>query len=244
MTQFHHLKYGLLLTALALRISAATLTADYRFQGNLNDSLPGGTPLTGNGGTVGATTYDFSYGQGLFGSGILADGGDYSLVIRFLFTENASWNKFVDFKNRTSDCGQYVNGTLNFFCLGAGGPTFTTDVFHNVVLTRNGTTGLYSAYLDGNLAFSVTDLGGTASFSINNRTMYFMGDDLSTSNAENSPGSLDRIRIYDGALTQAEISNLDLSEPTNTSAVPEPQTAGIFAAAAAGLVMLRRRVSR
>ena len=230
---------GLLLTALTFSAhGAATLTADYRFQGNLNDSLPGGSALIGNGGTVGATTYDFSFGQGLFGSGILANGGDWSLVIRFLFTENAGFNKFVDFKNRTSDCGEYVSPTIGFFCMANGGPVFTTDVFHDVVLTRDGGTSVYTAYLDGSLAFSAVDTTN-AIFDVNNGTMYFMGDDA-LQNTENSPGSVERIRIYDGALTAAEVSQLDLTEPSG-AAVPEPQTAALLASAIGGLLMLRLR---
>jgi hypothetical protein len=233
-----------LLTALTFSAHAtAALTADYRFQGNLNDSLPGGSALISNGGTVGATTYDFSYGQGLFGSGILANGGDWSLVIRFLFTENSGFNKFVDFKNRGSDCGEYVSPTIGFFCMtGSVGPVFATDIFHDVVLTRDGGTSAYNAYLDGSLVFSAVDTTN-AIFDVNNGTMYFMGDDLVAGNTENSPGSVDRIRIYDGALTGAEVSQLDLSEP-NGAGVPEPQTGALFGSAIAGLLMLGRRRPR
>ena len=106
----------LLLPAAAVLMNGAILTADYRFNGNLSDSLSGGTSLDDHGGTPGAGSYAFGAGQGLsVDNVILADGGAYTLALRFEFdTASTGWRKVVDFKDRTSDCGQYVNSGLNF----------------------------------------------------------------------------------------------------------------------------------
>jgi hypothetical protein len=218
--------------------SGAVLTADYRFNGNLNDSLAGGTALTANGGSVGASTYTFSYNQGLSVSSILADGGDYSLGMRFSFAENSGWNKFVDFKNLTADAGQYVNGGLSFYPV-TGGGSFSTGVMHDVFLTRSSATNTYSAYLDGSLVYSFTDSSSLGVFTATGGIMHFFRDDSGTG-GEASPGEADRIMIWDGALTANEIGDIDLTVETTESVVPEPGTLSLAGLALAAAVGVRR----
>lgn len=224
---------GALLTAPSF---SATLTADYRFNGNLNDSVPGGTALTSHGGTVTAGTYTFAAGQGLSVANLLANDGDYSIGLRFEFDNTSGWRKLVDFKDRGADCGQYVNGGLNFYCLGSGG-TLSPNTFYNVVLTRTN-AGTYSTYLNGALVWSATDGSGNAVFS--GSSMAFFLDDFNTGQSEASGGTADRILIFDGALTGSEVAALDFGAELNYSAVPEPSTLALAGLAFAVVGVARR----
>src|SRR5688572_22486947 len=219
--------------------SAAVLTADYRLNGSLADFLPGGTALTSAGGTLGANTYTFSNNQELSVSNVLANGADYSLGIRFSFTENAGYNKFVDFKDLTSDTGQYVNSGFTFYPTASGG-FFSTSVMHNVFLTRSSATNTYTAYLDGTEIYSFTDSSSLAVFSGPGSVMRFFRDDNNTGGGESSPGEADRIMVWDGALTAAEIGNIDLTVEAGKSAVPEPGTFSLGGLAIGAAMLVRR----
>jgi hypothetical protein len=88
----------------------------------------GGPSLVPYGGTLGSTGYTFGVNEGLSlsGTGISAA---YSIDIRFSFDDvNASVNTFqkiLDFKNRTSDSGLYSeSGQLVLFATsGSGDPS-------------------------------------------------------------------------------------------------------------------------
>jgi hypothetical protein len=72
------------------------------------------------------------------------------------------WRWLFDVSNGTSDDGWYgaPGDVLNHWNMGIGATTvFTNNVWHQVVLTRLGTTKLVSEYLDGNLEASFTDNG-------------------------------------------------------------------------------------
>lgn len=82
----------------------------YELNGTLSDSL-GGPSLVSNGGSITGSGYIFGPNQGLdltIPSGI--NWNDYSLTVDVTFDDlsNRSWQKIVDFKNRSSDAGLYV----------------------------------------------------------------------------------------------------------------------------------------
>jgi hypothetical protein len=219
--------------------SAAVLTADYRLNGSLADFLPGGTALTAGGGTLGTNTYTFSYNQGLSVSNVLANGGDYSLGLRFSFTENSGYNKFVDFKNLGSDTGQYVNVGFNFYNVTGNVGSFSVNTMHNVFLTRSSATNTYTAYLDGAQVYTFVDGSALGVFSSPGAVMQFFRDDVGTG-GEASPGEVDRIMVWDGALTSAEIANIDLTVEAGKSAVPEPGTFSLGGLAIGAAMLVRR----
>lgn len=228
-------RLALALSLTCVSLSAATLTADYRFNGNLNDALPGGSALTSFGGSLATPgLYTFAAGQGLSASNFLLNGGEYSLGIRFEFDTTSGWRKLVDFKDRTVDCGQYVNGGLAFYCLNSGG-SLSPDTFYNVVLTRS-SAGTYSTYVNGSLVWSISDVGNNAVFSGSN--LFFFMDDFANG-GEISGGTADRILIYDGDLSASEVAALDFgNEPFYGSATPEPSA---FALAGIGFALLGAR---
>jgi hypothetical protein len=94
----------MMLLGVASLAGADTFT--YELNGSLADS--GGPSLVSNGGTLGSTGYAFGVNEGLSLRGTRAF-DVYSIDIRFYFDDvNASINtyqKILDFKNRTSDSG-------------------------------------------------------------------------------------------------------------------------------------------
>ncbi len=244
------------LAALSATISplAAQIPAplfDYQFQGTFNDSNGAGPALA----VVNSQPADaFVAGGYLFGqgSGLRLDApltagtfnsGNYSIAIRFSFDITTGYRRIMEFKNLGADTGQYVlNDQLNFFNVTNGGsfpPVTTADV----VFTRDGATGNYSAYLNGS-AISVLGFNDSSGLAIANAVaglsvFHFFRDDL-VAGGEESGGVVRAIRIFDHALTGAEVGNAFVA------AVPEPATvgAGVLCLLFVGNSFRRRRAAR
>jgi hypothetical protein len=200
----------------------AGLTHDYEFNGTLTDSL-GGPSLTSLGGTIGASSYTFGQQQGLSLSGALASAGTYTIDMSFEFTNLSGYQKILDFKNLAADNGLYtLNQNLDYYLGGAinGPTTLTPSTYMRVDLTRDGTTNLLTAYVNGVAQISFTDSSSDATFSAAGNIINFFQDDNATGGRESSPGSVDQIRIYDTALSATEVSAL--GGPKLPGAVPEP----------------------
>ncbi len=178
---------------------------NYQLNGTLNDAN-GGPALSKNGGSVSSTGYTFAATQGLsLSKGVPVD--NYSIEMLLTLKTPGGYQKLIDFKNRTSDAGLYaLNNSLVFF----GSSTNSTAVFTagkavDVVLTRSSSTKLVTAYANGVKIFSFTDTAGVATFSASNATAWFLQDDLNT-NHEYASGFLDRLQVFDHALSQTEVS--------------------------------------
>jgi hypothetical protein len=156
--------------------------------------------------------------------------------------------KILDFKNLSSDDGVYVNsdGTMAFngvTPLPVGGTPVPPATYVQIVLTRDGATGLVSAYQNGVLAFQFTDSAGQAvlgdaTASGNSFLTLFIDDATGVGSPvtqENTVGSMARLRLYDGVLSAEEVAALD-------TVVPEPATWTLMISGAALLlVRLRKR---
>src|SRR5262245_1031737 len=142
------------------------------------------------GGTL-SNGYHFGANEGLSlsGTGIF---DVYSIDIHLYFDDiNASFNgyeRILDFKSRAFDEGLYNrNGRLEFFvgcCSGPGGtggssagPVFPSGQLVDLLVTRSA-TGVFSAYVNGNLALSFLDSTGLATFSGPDNVIYFFMDDF------------------------------------------------------------------
>ena len=131
-----------------------------------------------------ANGYTFGVQEGLSLSGTGAF-DVYSIDIHFYFNDiNASFNgyeRILDFKNRALDEGLYNrNGSLEFFDATGGssvGPVFASGQLVDLLVTRSA-TGLFSASVNGVLAFSFLDSTGLATFSGPDNIMYFFIDDF------------------------------------------------------------------
>jgi hypothetical protein len=189
--------------------SAASIAVADTFTYELNGSYAesnGGPSLVPYGGTLGSMGYTFGVQQGLSlsGTGIF---DAYSIAIRFYFDDvNASFNTFqkiLDFKNRTSDSGLYSgSGSLQLFATtGSGDPhagsgvhDFTNRTIADLLVTRSA-NGVFSASVNGHFAFSVMDTNGATRFSGPDNIIYFFIDDLQSFAPEAGLGFVDRIQV-------------------------------------------------
>jgi hypothetical protein len=206
--------------------------------GSLNDAL-GGPALTADGGTLNASNYTFGANQGLtltggFGpSGVGNFAGSYSIVLDFTFDNLSGFRKIIDFQDKTSDNGTYnLNTAINFFpaITGPSGALTTTNEAR-VVLTRDGTT--VAGYVNGVSQFTFTDGGNAAVFSAANNIAHFFEDDSKTG-GEASSGEVNRILIYQDALTAAEVAQLAAPTPS----VPEPASLALWSFGLAGALIV------
>ena len=186
---------------------AASIAVADTFTYELNGSFAeanGGPSLVSLGGTLGPTGYTFGVNEGLSLSGTGAF-DSYSIDIHFYFDSvSASFNgyqRILDFQNRTSDSGLYsLNGSLQLFAVaGTSGDVFTNGTMADLLVTRDA-SGLFSAYVNGNLAFSVMDMNGATRFSGPDNIIYFFMDDfVSLTNYPDLPeagtGFVDRIQV-------------------------------------------------
>jgi hypothetical protein len=166
---------------------------------------------------------------------------DYSVELVFEFLEgNNAWRRIVDVQDRTSDNGFYVDPSnhLNVFPVGDGTTAWTNNAFHHVVLT-DASTSTVKGYLDGALEFTLS----TSVMHINNPgnlVHFFLDNTAGDGQGEFSDGRVALIRVYEGVLTDSEVSQLAQS-PFGPTPIPEPASVFLFGAGVAGLVAWRWR---
>jgi hypothetical protein len=215
----------------------AAVVANYQFQNTLSSTIASAPDLVpfvlgsyssaSIGGTP-TTVYNFGKQQGLSldATGLISD--NYTIAALFSFDDISGYRKILDFKNLTSDTGLYtITGQLDFYDEASGSPTVGPGTFFEVVLTRDSSNALMTAYFDGTPVFSFSDSSSLGVISAANLLNIFQ-DDAATGGDESSSGSVAGLRIFDNVLTDAEVAALDLRTP---SAVPGPLP--LFGAAAA-----------
>lgn len=230
---------GLVLLPGPLR--AAVLIHEYALRGSLDDNL-GGSPLTALGGQITALGYVFAANQGLSFSSKTFNPSSYSIELSFKLDSTAGSTKILDFHNLTSNPGLYQeNGRLTFAPEASSGLLdFTPGANVHVVFTRDGATDLVTAYVNGQQSFSFYDSGSLASPpGFSNKLNLFLDDKNA---AQASGGTLDYLRVFNGALTASEVQALFAGGPP--SAIPEPSTVALLSVGtltAAAVAGRRRR---
>ena len=208
----------LLLAVGAQAAAAATLRGDYQFGGTLGSSCCGAPPLTDLGpnsfgeevvGGSSRTVLRFPLSSGVSMPAGVIPSDSYSIAVQARLEEIGGFRRLVDFSTSTSDRGLYnLNGQLNFYPI-ATGSTFPAPIeansYAHVVLTRDA-AGQVRGYVDGTEEISFTDSGGDAVFPAGNDVRFFKDDTLI--GGEESAGAVARIRVYDGALTPAEVADI------------------------------------
>lgn len=230
----------------------AVLIHSYELNGSLADSL-GGPSLVAEGGTLNSDSYSFGPNQGLTLSGAFSTGtatnGNYSIEIAFRFSDLSGFRKILDFKNLGSDSGLYIlNTAFNFFpeVTGASG-AFSPNVNARVVFSRDGASGQVLGYVNAVQQLprptdpSFLDTSSLAVFDATTSSIIrFFEDDNVTGRSEASAGVVDYIRIYDVALTAAQVAALpDVAAPA--AVVPEPAMFLLLGAGLAGISFMRKR---
>lgn len=198
----------------------------YRFAGSYADDF-GGPDAVGHGGTFdGALGYQFAMNQGVDLVGAVPP-EVYTVDVELAFGELTSWRKILDVKNLDDDSGFYTyDGALQYVIVPGSDfltapATFTPGTQTRVTLTRDA-AHVVTGYLDGVPAraaratvpdppanppsgsFQFDDSGGVAALS--GTTATFFIDDTVTGSGESTAGSVRRIRIYDVALTAAQVA--------------------------------------
>ena len=213
-TQTHALLTGSpALDAIAYSDSGPTPDHEYRLDNSRADTF-GGPNIFQGGGTLLPTGVHFGPSEGglLLGSA-LASLEQYSLEIFFEWEAlSGGWQKILDFRNRSSNVGLYTaNDGLHF----TNGPfvagLFAPNEMRRLVLTRESTTNIVRAYIDGVQVWNFVDSARQAVFS--NNSIYFFWDDSVTGPIEAQSGFVDYIRVFNTVLTPAQVVSLSGPEP-------------------------------
>ena len=225
---------------LAGPLRAAVLIHEFALRGTLTDNL-GGSPLVALGGQITALGYVFAANQGLTLPSTTLTPSNYSIELSFKFDSNLGRNKIIDFHNLTSDPGLYVqNGRLTFAPAAVSSiMDFTPGTDAHVVLTRDGTTNLVTAYVNGQQRFSFFDTDSLATLpGIANKLNFFVDE---TAGSQLSGGTANYIRVFNGALSATDVQALYAGGPPRL--VPEPSTLALMSCGIAtlGLKFWRRR---
>ncbi|MGI9086230.1 MAG: PEP-CTERM sorting domain-containing protein [Chthoniobacterales bacterium] len=254
----------------AAPLSAATLQGDYQLQDVYTSSAPPIGPLVptgvisdqmfGNDTVMGVNQRVLQFTGVGDQHGVqtqtnpFVSSSDYSLVLLASFTlspTGAVATKVFDFQNLSMDAGLYIDSTTGLLSFNGvmptppiGGTPVVSGQYTQVVLTRDGMTGLVSVYQAGVLAFSFSDTSnlavlGDATASGNSFLTVFSDDNANVggTTTESTIGNVARLRLYNGALTASEVMGLD------TTVVPEPATWALLLGGtlALGWELFRRR---
>lgn len=223
----------------------ATLIHQYELNGNYLDTFSGpsldpGGPL--GTGTLNATNYSFDANQGLSLSSALSSAGTYSILVDFSISVTNSYRKLIDFKNfnSTSGDGLYnVTSALQLYGSPAGGAespsgVFQVDTLTRMVITRDAGQN-FRGYVNGmQVGDTYLDTPGLGVFSGSNNIIQFFNSNVGDA-SESSGGLVDRIQIYDTALTAAEVLALGAAN------VPEPSALMLASLGLTALVGIRKR---
>ena len=196
-----------------------TVTADYRFENSLADSVGAAAELSAIGAhaigfideaVLGQTrpVLTFNRGSGLeLAPASVAMGSEYTIELVFRFDRLDGYAKIVDFTNATEDRGLYsFDGRMAFWPITTGfGAAVEADSYAQVVLTRDATDNVV-AYVNGARQLSFHDTGDMAVIDAND-TLRLFSDDTATAN-EDSGGAVSRIRLYDGPLSAGDVAAL------------------------------------
>jgi len=178
---------------------AQTLIHSYQFNGDYTDEL-GGPSIVPNGGSIDATRHTFPAGQGLTLTNGLDDTADYSIAMVMEFDAlSPLWKRVIDFKEKSTDNGVYiVLSNLQFWPLVTGADAVVANTDFHLIVTRDSASATVKGYLNGDLQWSFADANNAVP--PNNIVIFFEDDGPS----EHAAGSVDCIRIYDGALSDAQ----------------------------------------
>lgn len=200
---------------------AATLRAEYRFQGDLASEVGGAPELAeiGQGNHFAFERIDglgrhqvlrFPEGNGLsLATTGLVDPANNSVVVVFRLADTVDYRRILDFAGGTSDTGLYnLNGKVALY----GGPdsdasqnVLLSDSYVQIALTNAAAAGgseQATAYLNG---VEVAAARISKGFDLGSGELRFFDDNTSGAfPGEESSGAVSCILVYDGTLTADE----------------------------------------
>lgn len=242
-----HIALGLALIAPLSAVQAQ----DHRYL--LNNSFAdqfSGPSLVGNAAGLSSSGYAFNPRNGGLSLSNVLTSPVYTILFRTRIANpvnggaNFGYQKLVDFQNRTSDNGFYLNTTTAEFWNGGaqstalGGYGVTPHASRVTILTRD-VTGLFSTYIQGVLQHSFMDTAGDALFTGPGNIATFFDDDTITGGTEDPTGLVNYIAVWeDYAMTRNQAANWESSSITAT---PEPATITLLATGLLGVFAAARR---
>jgi hypothetical protein len=204
--------------------AAAALVADHRFQNDLHSAVAGAPDLVALGaGTSFATeavqcnpsrtVLTFPTGVGLKlapMSSVLANTGTYTVLFLVRYDVASGARKYLDFKNGTADNGLYdINGALAFYNVATSPTAPITTAYVDIGLRRDAAAGQVTGFIDGAPVLQASDGIALGVVDANDAWRFFVDDMFG---AEHSSGAVARIRVWDTALTDAEVQSADFAE--------------------------------
>jgi hypothetical protein len=209
--------------------SAATLVGDYQLQGTHASSGPG--PALTDIGSGNAFQTDtvmgvqrqalaFPEAGGLQMSPTGLGGGDYSEVVTFRFdtSDGPNYNRVLDSTDGNGDAGFYtIGGTLDFY--DAEGfdhtstPLLSDDVYATVAVVVRNSAPDVRGFVNGNPVIDFAE-----AYPVVADTLRFFKDDSN----EDAAGAASCVRVYSGALTDAEVGAIGASPTCSAPAAPAP----------------------
>jgi hypothetical protein len=232
------LRIATLLIALSTQVQAA-LIGLYEFNGNLENSFGplGALVPVIEGGTTGFDNGSWVWdGAEAPGTGLELElpsaMNEFSIGIRFLFSEVGSFQKVIDFDGNSSDRGLYVyNEQFSPWNISSAGGSVHANELVTIIFTQH-LDGSMAIYQDGS-EIPVSDhpdsgLGAISSL------IFFRDNEGGTEYSIN--GAVYEIRIWDTALSAGDI-------PTAFAPIPEPavSTLLIGGSLVACAIYVRRR---
>jgi hypothetical protein len=244
---------GLAAAAAALSVAGAaqalTVAHSYEFETDGSDALGGPSMVVAASSSYVPGGIRYAADEGPNVSGAFASDTVHSVEFYGSIDVMGRFVRLLDYENGTSDYGPYMTfGQLNYYGTSQyyGGPVFSANTPLHFVFTSSDTA--FGIYIQGQLIAS----GGPQprlNFTTPNRILRFFDDDGGP--GETSSGFLDFVRLYDEALTQADVTRLynggdplRLDDLVQTG-VPEPGTWAlmILGFGAAGAMLRRRRLA-
>lgn len=168
--------------------------------------------------SVALTTFSIDFGAGgqsfskrqgyVVNTPGVTDPTNYSVLFRFSVDSIVGWVKLLDFNQGTYDKGLYSdNGYLSFYPWATNSSTLVLQPAQAVtVVATHAPNNLVNVYANGQFILSFTD---SSPYNLLSGALWVLKDDTASGGVEASSGILYRIQIFNGVLTQSDVTRLN-----------------------------------
>ncbi|MDB5283064.1 MAG: hypothetical protein JWO06_2139, partial [Bacteroidota bacterium] len=135
--------------------------------------------------------------------------GQYSINLFFKFNTLGGYSRIIDFSNSANDAGFYLLGNcLNFYPNGnVGTCIFQPNIYYLFTFVRNSTTKVISAYVNGALFGTYTDVGNIYQTATVLTPINFFRDD-NTVPCEDKAGCIKYASVSPDTLSPAQVDSI------------------------------------